>query len=196
SKGIGSDFVAEKTVWFPPNSHWYNMFSGERLEGGQSVTVRATIDEIPLFARAGTPIPMQPYTPRMATTTIDTLIVRCYPGEKGESVLYEDDGQTDGYLKGDCAWTKLRYRRDGIKNIVTIEPSQGHFKGQHRSRKYRIELPCTVKASKATLDGAPVALEYDESSRMNIVTVPAREIGKAVEVMVEADELLAPKRFM
>ena len=139
---------------------------------------------------------MQPYTPRMATTAIDTLIVRCYPGEEGESLLYEDDGQTDGYLKGDCAWTKLRYRRDGIKNIVRIEPSQGSFKGRPRSRKYRIELPCTRKAINATIDGSPVAVEYEESSWMNIVTVSARDIGKAVEVMVEADELLAPKRYM
>ncbi|MFA6291413.1 MAG: TIM-barrel domain-containing protein [Victivallales bacterium] len=189
TKGAGPDFVAEKTVWFPPDSRWYNIFSGERFEGGNEVTVKAAIDEIPLYARAGTPIPMQPYTPRMSDTSMETLTVRCYPGEEGESVLYEDDGQTDGYLKGKCAWTKLYYRRCGNKTVVKVEPSQGRFKGQPRLRKYRIELPCTRKATSATLDDSPVAFEYDESSWMNIVTVPARAVGKAVEVTVETVEI-------
>ena len=127
AKGNGAACVAEKSVWFPPNAKWYNLFSGEKFEGGQEVTVKAAINEIPIFARAGTPIPMQPYTPRMTTTAIETLIVRCYPGESGESVLYEDDGQTDGYLKGDCSWTKLYFRQDGTKFMVRIEPSQGRF---------------------------------------------------------------------
>ncbi len=53
-----------------------------------------------------------------------------------------------------------------------------------------------MKATTATLDGSPAMVEYDEVSWMNIVTVPGRDIGKAVEVTVEADELLAPKRYM
>ena len=189
AKGNGAACVAEKSVWFPPNAKWYNLFSGEKFEGGQEVTVKAAINEIPIFARAGTPIPMQPYTPRMTTTAIETLIVRCYPGESGESVLYEDDGQTDGYLKGDCSWTKLYFRQDGTKFMVRIEPSQGRFNGQPCSRNYQIELPCTIKATKATLDGVPVAVEYDEHSWMNIVNIPARGIDNAVEVMVETIEL-------
>ena len=59
---------------------------------------------------------------RMTTTPISTLIVRCYPGEKGDSVLYEDDGRTQGYTKGDCAWTGLHYERDGNTVKVKIDP--------------------------------------------------------------------------
>jgi alpha-glucosidase (family GH31 glycosyl hydrolase) len=188
-KGEGPDFVAEKIVWFPPQARWFHFFSGERFEGGHEETVLAAIHEIPLFARAGMPIPMQPYTPRMGTDAIETLIVRCYPGDAGESVLYEDDGQTDGYVNGKCAWTKLRYSRDGTKVRVRIEPSQGHFEGQPRSRDYRIELPCTTKATSAMLDGSPVAVGYDVGSWMNHVMVPTRGVDQAVEVIVETLEI-------
>ena len=45
-------------------------------------------------------LPMQPYRERMASAPLDTLVVRCYPGEKGienHYTLYEDDGQTLDY---------------------------------------------------------------------------------------------------
>jgi alpha-glucosidase (family GH31 glycosyl hydrolase) len=186
--GEGSNLVAKKTVWFPAG-HWFNMFSGERFEGRRVETVLASIDEIPLYVRGGTPVPMQPYTPRMTTTPIDTLIVRCYPGNGGESVLYEDDGQSNDYLEGRCAWTRLVYRREGAKIFVKIDPVQGHFKGQLKSRGYRVELSCTHKADSALLNGVPVPVEYHHDTWTNAVLIPPRGVNKAVEVVVEAGEI-------
>ena len=186
--GEGPGFVAKKTVWFPAGT-WYNMLSGERFDGVSEKTVLARIDEIPLFARGGVPVPMQPYTPRMATTAIDTLVVRCYPGDAGKAFLYEDDGQSDGYKQERCAWTEMSYRRDGTKIIVRINPAQGRFDGQPQRRGYRVELPCTTKATSALLDGAPIAVEYDQDLWMNVVSIPPRGIDAAVEVIIDAIEI-------
>lgn len=40
-----------------PNGTWYNFFTGERLEGGRHILVRATLEQIPVFVRGGSVIP-------------------------------------------------------------------------------------------------------------------------------------------
>ncbi|MFZ2654564.1 MAG: DUF5110 domain-containing protein [Victivallales bacterium] len=143
------------------------------------------IDEIPLYARGGTPIPMQPYTERMTSTPIGTLIVRFYPGEANSSVLYEDDGQSNGYLKGKCSWTRLSYSRIAKGILVRIDAAKGRFAGQPKERGYRIELPCTSKARSAMLNGVPVPFEYDAGTSTNIITVPPCSIKKALDISVD-----------
>lgn len=187
SPGTGPSLVAERSVWFPEGV-WYNLFTGEKFEGDRKLTVSADITEIPVFARAGVPIPMQPYTPKMGTEPISTLVVRCYPGETGDSVLYEDDGQTLGYTHGECARTPLHYARQGDVTTVTIGPTEGKYEGQPTSRAYRIELPCTLPSVHVTINGHPGAGEYDPAQAMNIVTVPEQSIAQPVEVVVEAKE--------
>ncbi len=186
--GHGPDMVTRKTVWFPPDNR-YNMFTGEHFAGGREETVCATIDEIPLYARGGAPIPMQPYTPRMGSTSIETLIVRCYPGETSSSILYEDDGQSDDYLEGKHCGTRMDYRRTGAGVLVRIESDGGRFNGQPKERSYRVELPCTHKSHSAMLDGAPVDVEFDVETSTNIVTIPSRGIDKPVELLVDTTEI-------
>ncbi len=181
--GQGSDHRASRIVWLPPGV-WYNLLSGERLEGGRTVTIRATIDEIPVYARAGIPLPMQPDTPRMSATPWSTLIVRCYPGERGETLLYEDDGQSRGYLDGACAWTQLRYECRGNRIRLQIGPAEGTFAGQLDRRAYRIELPCTQPVREAKLNGRCVAVAYDAAQRMNVVETPPYTIREPIEIVV------------
>ncbi len=47
-----------REVYLPAGSEWYNYWTNEKLAGGQTVTVAAPIDVIPLFVRAGSIVPM------------------------------------------------------------------------------------------------------------------------------------------
>jgi alpha-glucosidase (family GH31 glycosyl hydrolase) len=188
--GIGPGLVARQTVWFP-DSVWYNWFTGERFEGGSETVAVADINEFPLYAKGGLPIPMQPYTHRMATTPLSNLIVRAYPGKdggSGKSQLYEDDGISSDYLKGKYAVTYLVYHREGNTVTVTVDPALGDYAGQLKERAVTVELPCTKKASGAKVGGAPVAVEYDAANSMNIIRVPAGPISKGVVVTVVAED--------
>lgn len=186
--GVGPKRVGWQAVWLP-DGVWYDWFSGEQYTGGREILAAATIDEFPLFARGGVPIPMQPYTDRMATARLDTLIVRCYPGADGKTgkfTLYEDDGVSQGYTKGEYSTTELIYTRKGSEITVKIAPTKGSYKGQPAQRVYVIELPGTVKATVASIDGKPAKVEYDTAAFANRVTVPARSIKKGCMVVVKA----------
>ena len=92
---------AEKTIW-------YNFWTGERLHGGQHVTVAAPIDTIPVFVRGGSILPMGSAVE--STEDNQTIAkVRVYPGADGQFTLYEDDGRTYAYEHGEMRRTELHW---------------------------------------------------------------------------------------
>jgi alpha-glucosidase (family GH31 glycosyl hydrolase) len=184
--GEGPDKVARQVVWFP-SGDWYDWFSGRHFSGEQIQTVSAGINRFPLYARGGVPIPLQPYSPRMATAPLTNLVIRCYPGPDGASIsttLYEDDGVTAGYLKGESAQTLLTYRRSGDKTAVTVSPSKGSYVGQVQQRSYVVELPETGKPRVASVNGKRVSADYQVGTRTTRVSVSTRSIRDAVQVVV------------
>lgn len=47
-----------REVYLPAGSDWYNYWTHEKFDDGQTITVAAPIDVIPLFVRAGSVVPM------------------------------------------------------------------------------------------------------------------------------------------
>ena len=186
--GVGPGRVAAQTVWFPSGS-WYNYFTGERYTGNTDALVAADINEFPLYVRGGIPIPMQPYTPRMGTAPLNTLRVRCYPGadgQTGRSTLYEDDGVTTAYVRGLSATTPLSYTRQGNTVTVTVGATRGRWAGQPARRAVVIELPDTMRATKATLNGKPLTAAYDAATDTNKIILAAAPVGKSITIVVQA----------
>jgi alpha-D-xyloside xylohydrolase len=100
--------VQSRTVYLPAGTDWYNYWTGEKLTGGQSLTVAAPIDQIPLFVRAGSIIPFGADIPN--TATAQTLAeIRVYPGKDSQFVLYDDDGVSNDYEKGRGQTTRLEW---------------------------------------------------------------------------------------
>ncbi|RYG71281.1 DUF5110 domain-containing protein, partial [bacterium] len=187
TKGVGEGRVAHQSVHFPQGFNWFNTFTGEKFEGGTDALCAATINEFPIFAKAGVPIPMQPYTERMTSAPLSTLRLRVFPGvdgQNGESHLYEDDGDSDGYTKGASASTDLRYTRASNDIEIRVGATKGKFNGQLANRAYKIELPATQRATSATFEGKAVAVIYDAATSTNVIDIPARPINKATVVKV------------
>ncbi|MBV9851531.1 MAG: DUF5110 domain-containing protein [Armatimonadetes bacterium] len=193
--GVGPGRVSHQTVWFPPGE-WYNYFTGERYasNGNTEQLVSANINEFPLYVRGGVPIPMQPYTPRMATTPLTRLVVRCYPGPEGQTgrfTLYEDDGQTTAYQRGQLATTPLSYVRHGNTVTVMVGAARGRYAGQPSQRSIIVELPDTGRASRATADGKPVTVTDDAANFVNRITLPAGPITRPATVVVQVAPAVA-----
>lgn len=182
--GEGAGKVGRQIVYIPEGT-WYNWFTGEQFEGQQERLVSADLYEMPLFVRGGTPIPMQPFTPRMGTTPVHTLIVRCFPGRDGtaESVtFYEDDGLSRDYQRGLYRETDLVYERCGERVKVSVKPPRGDYPGSVRTRACRIELPCTESACDATLNGEPIELSYDKECATTLIEIPESPVEQAAEI--------------
>ncbi len=89
----------EKSVYLPAGSDWYNFWTNEKLTGGQWVKVAAPIDQIPVFVKAGSIVPMGADIQSTATKQAIASI-KVYPGKDADFSLYDDDGATYDYEKG------------------------------------------------------------------------------------------------
>ncbi|MDE7408004.1 MAG: DUF5110 domain-containing protein, partial [Muribaculaceae bacterium] len=186
SPGKGKDLTAEQTVWFPDGDTWYDFFTHERKQGGQTLTISKPLEEFPLYQKAGYILPMQPYNERPASQPLTTLVMRVYPTdsdvEANSYTLYEDDGISTGYKEGKNATTLLTYSRRGNDQKVTIAPTQGSYDGQPLQRAYRLQLPAIDKINSVKVNGRKAKATYDKTLRCHIVEIPAADIRKATTI--------------
>jgi alpha-D-xyloside xylohydrolase len=105
---ISDQGATSREVYLPAGTDWYNYWTNEKVKGGQTITVAAPIDTIPLFVRAGSIIPRGSV---VESTHQQQAIasVSVYPGANGDFTLYNDDGKTYAYEKGDSSITHLHW---------------------------------------------------------------------------------------
>ena len=101
---IGPDLLAapvfepgarERQVYLPRHAEgWWHWASGQHFAGGQSVTVAAPLDELPLFVRGGALLPTTDCAHDRARTEEPSRALHWFAPPAGEATasLYEDDG--------------------------------------------------------------------------------------------------------
>lgn len=100
--------ATSRRVYLPAGAGWYNYWTHERLAGGQTVTVAAPIDTLPLFVRAGSIVPLG--TAVESTHEKQAIAkVRIYAGADADFTLFSDDGTTYAYETGAGAITRLHW---------------------------------------------------------------------------------------
>jgi YD repeat-containing protein len=104
--------ATSRAVYLPAGADWYNFWTAERVPGGQTISVPAPIDTIPLFVRAGSIVPLgSPVESTHQAQTIEKI--RVYPGADASFTLFSDDGRTYAYEKGAGSVTRLHWDEAG-----------------------------------------------------------------------------------
>jgi len=138
----------EKRVWLPDGT-WTNFFSGEQLSGNQWHTVTAGLEDIPVFAKPGAIVPLAPMTGWGGTENPETLDLYVFPGADNVFELFEDDGLTTDYQKGEYCIT--RFSLDN--NVFTIHAAEGNLDLIPSSRIYRVHLRGVDPVVKTSISG-------------------------------------------
>ena len=110
----GKAIKSSKTVkvWLPKGADWYDFYTNERYKGGQYIEVKATIDRIPLFVKAGSMLPLK-----------DGIIMHLnvYTGKNCTFDLYNDAGEGYGYEKGEYTLQRFKWNDKTGKLTMAIE---------------------------------------------------------------------------
>jgi alpha-D-xyloside xylohydrolase len=115
-----------------------DFWTGQRHAGGQSVARDYALDEFPLHVRAGSIVPMGPDVQHTGERLDAPWEIRVYPGADTGFTLYDDDGETYAYERGECSTVVLRW--DDARRVLRIAARQGRYPGMPRQRELRVRL--------------------------------------------------------
>jgi alpha-D-xyloside xylohydrolase len=96
-----------------PKGKWYDFYTGAYAGDGEVITVTPGLNKIPVYVKDGAIIPMMPpllHAPK-AGEKVD-LEIRHYGEKPGSYLLYDDDGETFNYEKGEYSWREIKTGKD------------------------------------------------------------------------------------
>ncbi len=200
-----SGLATEKV--YLPEGEWIEWASGRHFTGPVTEERSFSIDQIPVFVKAGAIVPMQPPMGYTGERAVDPLIVNVWPLKPGGSSsysLYEDSGAGEEYEHGAFARTRIKAAQDGDTLRVEIGPAEGNYPGMMKTRGYELRLPADWPPDGVTVNGAPVehagptgggGWTFEGNTLTTVIPVPAGSMGEKVTVEVRRrDGMTAMRR--
>jgi alpha-D-xyloside xylohydrolase len=156
-----SQFKAtRREVYLPAGVSWFDFNTGKRYEGGQTIQADAPLARMPLFVRAGSIVPTGPVLQYVDEQPNAPLTVVVYTGADGTFSLYEDDGRSYGYEKGQFSRIPLSWNE--AKGELQIGAREGAFPGMQAKRTIHVRWVSGPRADAGALEPATDAtVQYD-----------------------------------
>lgn len=135
-----------------PRGDWYDFWTGEKMTGGREITRAVDLGTMPLFVRAGAVLPLGPVKQHTRETTTEPLSVTVYPGANGSFLLYEDDGKSFDYRRGQ--WMGIQLAWNDARRVLDLRLSPGSRMMAPLRRA--IEISCAQEKKSIVFDGHPM----------------------------------------
>ena len=147
---VGYYKARNRSVYFPRQCGWYNLYTNEYIAGGQTLVVDAPYEQIPVFVREGAIIPFGPEMEWSDEKPAELINLYVYAGQDGLFQLYEDEGTNYNYEKGKYATIDITY--DDAAKTVSFGARKGQFNGMLKNRQFNVVLISKDSAKSLNLD--------------------------------------------
>ncbi|MGH3427965.1 MAG: PA14 domain-containing protein, partial [Mycobacteriales bacterium] len=132
--------VPSVTVWIPPGG-WQNLWSGERVQGPKLLIVKAPLGEMPMFAKDGGIVVGSKLVQNTQHLNWGKLVLDVFSSHGSSApskhMIYEDDGISPAYLKGNGGLTEVTWQGD---SALTIGPRRGAYAGMPSQRSVLVRV--------------------------------------------------------
>ena len=145
---VGHYKARNRSVYFPEQCGWYDLYTGEYYDGGQRLVVDAPYEKIPVYVREGAIIPFGPAMEWSDEKPAELINLYVYEGQDGTFQLYEDEGTNYNYEKGKYATIDIAY--NDADKTVSFGKRCGNFNGMLKNRRFNVVL--VKKGQPRTLD--------------------------------------------
>jgi alpha-glucosidase/alpha-D-xyloside xylohydrolase len=173
ARGVGNQFLwgrdllvapvytkgATSREVYLPGGDWYDWWTNEKAAGGKAVTRQVDLGVMPLYARAGAIIPVDPVRQYTAQPVAEPTTLKIFGGADGEFTLYADDGISQEYVEGRGTWIKMTWNERARR--LTLEP--GAPKGATNvatKRTFRAVLLPAGTSKDVSYDGKRVEIRF------------------------------------
>ena len=182
-----------------PTTGWYNFWTGAKLPetpkptpapGQQpeaasgpaidSVHIHPDLASLPVFVRPGAILPIAPLVQSTQDRPQGPLTVRVFPGPNCTGSLYQDDGSTLAYQRGDFLRITFSCEVSADHISIHIGPHQGPYAAWWRSIDVQVDgLP--EPPTSAVLNGRPTPFRTADHS----ITLTTQDNGKGIDILLD-----------
>lgn len=127
-----------RSLYLPAGQGWYDLYTGQYLEGGQTINAAADYERVPVYVKAGSILPTGPALQYTSEKSADPLTVYVYTGKDAKFTLYEDEGTNYNYEKG--KFTEISFGWNEKSRTLSIGDRKGAYTGMLQKRSFRIVL--------------------------------------------------------
>jgi alpha-glucosidase len=196
--------LATEKVWLP-KGEWIEWPTGKHFTGPASVDRSFSIEQTPVYLRAGAIVPMQPAMRYSNEKPVDPLIVNVWPlapGTNSAYKVYEDSGVAVEYQRGVFARTPIKATQNGDTLKVEIGPVEGSYPKMPQTRAYELRLPADWPPAAVTVNGKPVpqtkpgmkGWSFEGNTLTTVIPVPSGSVAAKVTVEVRRAAGLIARR--
>jgi alpha-glucosidase (family GH31 glycosyl hydrolase) len=139
-----------------PRGGWYDFWTGERVEGGREIVREVDLETLPLYVRAGAILPLGPVKQYTGEKIDAPLSVTIYPSADGSFSLYEDDGESFDYRRGE--WMGVEMKWDDGRRVFQMRLMQGSRMLAPLRRQIDVHLEKETR--RVVFEGRPVEVSF------------------------------------
>ena len=182
-----------------PSGDWYDYWTGKKIAGKSpggdpvitgaakgpaavmEVNITPVLAELPVFVRGGSVIPRQPLVQSTSETPTGPLELRVYPGANCHGSIYQDDGISFAYRRGEFLRQSFTCEVAEGETRVKLGAREGSFAPWWKETE--VVLYGQTANADVTLDGKPVSVvTYDAVNRVLRIRIPEPAGGGELRV--------------
>lgn len=147
------DYIMDRVIhkFYIPEGTWYDFITGKKFPGNRRYVSFFRDQDYPVFVKMGAIIPMATGEDIFSTKPPKNMEIQIFPGQSNNFVLYEDDGETNLYLKNNYVLTSIDYNYMPNNYTVIIRALEGKGDIIPPLRNYKFVFRNTKKAQDVTI---------------------------------------------
>jgi alpha-glucosidase (family GH31 glycosyl hydrolase) len=148
--------LRHRRLHLPPGS-WHDFWTEERVHGGREIAREVDLETMPLYVRAGAILPLGPVRQYTGEHVDEPLPLVVYPGADGHGSVYEDDGVSFGYRRGE--WMRILCEWSDARRQLSFRLADGSRTLPPLPRHLRVRIASEASTRDVLFDGRPIAIE-------------------------------------
>ena len=141
-----------------PRGGWYDFWTEEKIEGGREVSKSVDLGTMPMYVRSGAIIPLGPVRQYTGEKIDGPLSLQVYPGADAGFMLYEDDGSTFNYRKGE--WMGIQMSWNDSRRRLSLRLAEGSRMLPPAPRKIEVRMASEKDTRSILFEGRSVEVRF------------------------------------
>jgi alpha-glucosidase (family GH31 glycosyl hydrolase) len=139
-----------------PRGAWLDFWTNERVEGGREITRSVDLATVALYVRAGAIVPVAPVRQFIEVKVDSPAGIDVYAGADGEFLLYEDDGWSFNYRRGE--WMGIEIAWADSRRALTLRLAAGSRMLPPARRDFDVRVLPDGARRRVSFEGRPVEI--------------------------------------